>query len=496
MIEYHRIAQQFYNQPLLLLPASAETISNYLLSRIAAGPRGQVAENDAGRSVQAFRGRENADGSAEIHAPRASRFYGEYPLGEDGRPQPYRRTAEGVGIITMVGEFVNRGAWVGAYSGLISYEGVRYQLQRAAADAKTRVILLDMESPGGQAVGAFETAGLVREVARQKPVVAVVNGLAASAGYAIASAATRIVTLPTGLSGSIGTVMLHLDYSKYLEQEGIKPTLIFAGAHKVDGNPYEPLPEEVRADFQRQIESFNAQFVALVAAGRTSLSEDRVRATEARIYKGQEAIDAGLADDVGTFEDVLADLSRGSGRFLQSKGVSMSTQNEGAPAADNAGISDVKSTAFANATELAAAYPELAAQLRQEGAACERARIAGIQQHAMPGHEHLIAEMIADGRTTPDQAAARILAAEKAARQKQMQSIADVESAVAGKLTPSASAMGATERPQAVAQTPEGWAAEYERSEELQAEFASAATYVAFKRAEASGQARMLRQRA
>ena len=125
------------------------------------------------------------------------------------RMLPYQRTAEGIAVITVTGTLINRGAWVGASSGETSYEGIKYQVAAATADPRARAIIIDIESPGGEAVGAFEAADVIRQAAKVKPVVAVVNGMMASAAYALGSAATKIVTTPTGLSGSIGVVMLH-----------------------------------------------------------------------------------------------------------------------------------------------------------------------------------------------------------------------------------------------------------------------------------------------
>jgi signal peptide peptidase SppA len=280
----HRIAHQFFNRPLLLQRASAETISEFLLTRIGAGGAVSLGEDDSGESRQSFRPSDNADGTREYHAPRASRFYGDYPVdpNSNGRPKPYRRTPNGKALITQVGEFVNRGAYVGASSGLISYEGFKYQMLTAADDERTKHIVIDQESPGGEAIGAFEAADVVRQVAALKPVTTIVNGMSCSAAYAIASASTNVVTIPTGLLGSIGVVMLHLDFSKYLQQEGVKPTFIFAGDHKVDGNPYEALPEDVRARFEAEVNSFYDEFVQTVAAGRTRLSLDAIKATQGR----------------------------------------------------------------------------------------------------------------------------------------------------------------------------------------------------------------------
>ena len=245
--------------------------------------------------------------------PQASQFVGENPAatGETWlRREPFR-AERGVAILTTVGSMVNRGAWVGDDgSGLVSYEGFKFQLDRAVKNDKIKSIILDIETPGGQAIGAFEAARAVRNAAKIKPVYAVVNGMAASAGYAMASGATRIITTESGLSGSIGVVALHLDHSEQLADEGIKPTFIHAGAHKVDGNPLEPLTDEVKEEWQAEIQETYELFLDTVAAGRGSrLSKEQARDTQARTFMGQAAVDAGLADAVGTFEEVLEEAA-------------------------------------------------------------------------------------------------------------------------------------------------------------------------------------------
>jgi signal peptide peptidase SppA len=495
-LPYHRIAAQFYNRPLLLAPHAAETISAFLMSRIGAGPRSANVSDDSGASMEVFRATETEAG-AEVHRARASRFYGQTALDDQGRPQPFRRTQDGVAIITLVGEFVNRGAWIGASSGLISYEGTKAQITAAARDPNTKAILLDIESPGGEAIGAFEAAAVVREAAKLKPVVAVPNGMAASAAYAIASGASRIVVPPTGLAGSIGVVMTHLDFSKFLETEGVKPTLIFAGSHKVDGNPYQALPDSVRAELQAEVDDFYSQFVSTVAAGRKGLTEQRIRATEARVLKGEAAVAAGLADSVGTFEEVLADLSRGnSGRSSPSsttmKGNRMNTST-GAPAADLAGQqTNEKPT---TAAELRGAYPDLVLSIETAAASAERTRILGIAALAGVGSASatLIAEMQGDGKTTPEQAALRILNAQREARGQQMQAIADVETVTAA-VRPAPSSAVQLDAP-AKATGPEGWKAEWSASADLQAEFGSAEVYASYMQGVASGRVKRLERK-
>jgi hypothetical protein len=147
--------------------------------------------------------------------------------------------------------------------------------------------------------------------------------------------------------------------------------------------------------------------------------------------------------------------------------------------------------AKARADGKAEGVAEATAAGRREGADAERTRIAGIQAHAIKGHEALIAACIADGACSPDMAAGRILAAEKKLRDAQMAGVAGVE-AVTGKVAaaptsqPNPPATGAEK-----ATTPDGWKAEYEASAELRAEFATLGDYVALKAAEASGKVKV-----
>lgn len=355
------IADRVLNRPLLVTRDKAQLVLSVLAGRIG------------------------------VNAPEASRFEGSSIVEDDNgarRSVPYRVTREGVGIVTITGSLVNRGAWVGASSGLTSYEGIGYQLKTAMADPSVQSVILDLHSPGGEAVGAFEVAALVRDLAARKRTVAIVNGMAASAAYAIASGATEIVTTETGVSGSIGVVLLHADFSRQLDREGITPTLIHAGAHKVDGNPFEPLSDDVREDLQSEVNAFYDAFLATVAKGRGNrLTAAAARKTEARTFIGTAAVEAGTADRVGSFETVLAELSRATtpkgGRSTSHNGRLSMSETSGAPAAEVAGITQaehdvaVKAAAdTARAEGSKAATDRLVAALGAEGVKGDASRMA------------------------------------------------------------------------------------------------------------------------
>jgi len=474
-----RIAERALNRPLLIHPDKVPLILGVLEGRIPLGDIGGMrAEAEANIDSLPAEARAIMRGPA----PQGSRFFGDVvdvdPATGATKGLPYRRTKEGVAIVSVVGTLVNRGAWIGSNSGEVSYEGIKFQLATALADPRATSILLDIESPGGEAVGAFEVASAVRAANAQKPVVAVANGMAASAAYAIASGAGRIVATPSAVVGSIGVVLLHVDYSRYLDKQGVTPTFVFAGAHKVDGNPYEPLPDTVREDMQREINQFYDLFVETVAAGRRGVSPAAIRETEARVFIGSEAVERGLADAVGTFEDVLADLStRGASRSPPSrpKGASMDTNT---PAA--APVAAVPASPAP-----AAAPPVDAAAIAQ----AERERVLGIQNAAFAGQEAMAADFIARG-TSVGEAAIAFNAALKAKGPDHVAALRAMDAQVRVPANPSAGAGG--DKPKAVPQTADGWKAEFAGSAELQAEFGSEADYVAFKTGTAKGAVRIL----
>lgn len=468
------IAERVLNRPLLVHPDKLALVLAVLEGRIPIDAAAIGAEAEARIAAMP------AEAQAVLRgpAPAASRFVGAFDAAGNAVTQ------DGVAIIPVIGSLVNRGAWLGVNSGKTSYEGLQHQIRAAAADPAVKAILLDIASGGGEATGAFETAAMVRAAAAQKPVTAIVNGMAASAAYAIAAAASTIVVTETGLAGSIGVVMMHADYSRALDKAGITPTMIFAGAHKVDGHPFAPLDKGVAADLQAEVDKFYALFVQSVAASRKQLSAAAIRATEARTFIGVDAVAAGLADSVGTFDQVLADLSRGARRSTE--GPTTMTNPTGAAAAIPATVN----ASIATLVEMQAAYPALCSALAIEAASAERARILGIQGLEAAGHGALISEMALDGKTTPAEAALRVNQAQKLARGQHAQAIADVEH-VTGKVAAAPAAINPPQ-PAPVAPTAEGWTAEFNASADLQAEFGDASTYVAFKEGEKNGTIRRL----
>jgi signal peptide peptidase SppA len=288
MMHHAQIAQRAFNTPLMVDPAKALAFLSGLGPRIT------------GQEIT-FHGIDLLSPSVEHTSPptRASLFGNDLAQRHQRNGSQPFAAVNGIAVIEISGTLVHRGAWIGQSSGLTSYEGIAAQLQAALADPGVRGIALDIDSFGGEVAGAFDLADRIRAARAQKPVYAFVAEHALSAGYVLASQADRIILPRTGAVGSIGVVALHTDMSGALDQKGIAVTLIHAGSHKIDANPYQPLPEAVHDQMQRELEVVRFLFAETVAAGRGDrLTHAAALATEAAVFRGADAIAAGLADEL------------------------------------------------------------------------------------------------------------------------------------------------------------------------------------------------------
>jgi len=236
---------------------------------------------------------------------------------------------DGITILPILGTLVRRSSYIGAASGLTSYHDIEAMAEAAFADPMVKAVLLEIDSSGGEAGGVFDLAQRLRTLAQTsgKPLWAIADEAALSAAYAIACAADRVWLTRTAEVGSIGVVAVHVDESVADAKAGLNYTFLHAGAHKVDGHPHAPLPAPVAADIQADIEQLHTQFIALVAGFRR-VTVDAIRATEARVYRGEAALQAGLADQIGTRAEAITALQRqlamSASRSLRNKAAALS----------------------------------------------------------------------------------------------------------------------------------------------------------------------------
>jgi ClpP class serine protease len=205
----------------------------------------------------------------------------------------------GVGYIPIEGSLVHKGGWLGSYSGMTSYEGIQAQVNEAAARDDVKGVVFELDSFGGEVSGAFDTAGLIHDLSRSKPTIAIGTDNACSAGYLMASAARQFVLPSTGNTGSIGVVALHVDKSQYIEKMGVKVTVLRAGNSKAEGSPYEPLADGTLKRWTSQLEETRKEFAKAVALHRGNrISYDAIMDTEGASMTGTDAVASGLADAI------------------------------------------------------------------------------------------------------------------------------------------------------------------------------------------------------
>jgi ClpP class serine protease len=172
-----------------------------------------------------------------------------------------------VAVIGVEGLLIHKGKFAG-FSLLTSYEGVQAAVRKAMADDSVRGVAFEIDSSGGEVAGAFDTAAMIRALSAAKPTIAILTDVALSAAYLLASAARQIVVPATGRAGSIGVVTLHVNYAKAIEKSGVAITILAAGKHKADGNPFESLPVDVASRIKADLEASRNLFAEAVATGR------------------------------------------------------------------------------------------------------------------------------------------------------------------------------------------------------------------------------------
>lgn len=216
-------------------------------------------------------------------------------------------TTGAIGVIDLRGPLMKQSS---SLSGGTSTVAARQAIRAAAADPEISAILLRIDSPGGSAAGTAELANEVRAAAKKKTTWAYIEDLGASAAYWVASQASRVITNPTGMVGSIGTFMVMHDLSAMAEKEGVKVHVIRAGEYKGAGTPGTEVTEAQIAHYQGIVDSLNEHFLRAVADGRSMPLKQVRELADGRVHVGQAAKSLGLVDAVESFDETLQNLSK------------------------------------------------------------------------------------------------------------------------------------------------------------------------------------------
>lgn len=246
------------------------------------------------------------------------------------------QTRGGVAVLPLYGVVAHRMGMMAQMSGGTSVQRFSEQFDAALANEEIGTIVIDVDSPGGSVTGVEELSRKVYDARGKKRIIAISNGMMASAAYWIGTAADELVVIPSGEVGSIGVFAIHTDRSKADERDGISRTIIKAGKYKAEGNPHEPLSDEARKYAQQSVEDYYELFAGAVARNR-GVDVDQVKNGygEGRSVTAKRAVELGMADRVATLEQLLEELgvrrsSTSAGRSATGTSTSVASSADGA----------------------------------------------------------------------------------------------------------------------------------------------------------------------
>lgn len=304
MILRAEIAQRVFGQPLMIHPGKAMAGLAAIGGRIVDGG----VTFDGGVEPVHHVAFENGRPSMGKIGDRLGRLY-------DREGVSTFDMIDGVAVIPIEGTLVHKGAFIGMSSGRTSYQGIQTQVQRALRSDAVKAAVFEVDSFGGEVAGAFETADMIAQLSAVKPTMAILTDNALSAGYLMASAARQIVMPEFGRAGSIGVITMHVDYSRKLENEGIKVTILAAGKHKADGNPFQALPEPLANRIRAEVEQGRVRFAESVGRYRgRRFTAAQAMETEADDFRSTDALRIGLVDAVAggheAFSAFVSEINR------------------------------------------------------------------------------------------------------------------------------------------------------------------------------------------
>ena len=408
--------------------------------------------------------------------------------------------SDGVAMIGVDGVLAKKMNMFMNISGGSSMQMIGNQFRAAIEDPEVESIVLIIDSPGGTVDGTEELAETIFQARGQKPIIAFVDGLMASAAFWIGSAADKIILAgQTTMVGSVGVIAQHIDQTKFNEKQGVKVTNIVTGQLKDLGTPHKELSEDGQAAIQAEVNHIFSVFVSSLARFRdVSGGEIMEKLGDAKILVGQQAIDAGVVDGVSSLPALINELSGGGGDSLNGGGSFHSLKIKGNVMSGKA--QDEKESPELTADEFKANFPgqfkviedSIKPGAHAAGVKAERERILAIEGLSMPGCEEVVRELKADG-STPEQAAVKIVKAAQTAKplgdkSNDLQNDADTSI-----LTPEATDPGDGQEAADERTPEEKLKAEYNKSTDLQKEFGSFAAYESFTKNAAAGNVKILR---
>jgi protease-4 len=217
-------------------------------------------------------------------------------------------TGDAVAVIHLDGVIAGTGA---TGSGYVTPESFLDQLDKAADDDRVKAVVLRVDSPGGTVAASEEIAAYVRGF--KKPIVVSIGDIGASGAYMVSSQADEIIANPGSSVGSIGVISEIPNVAALLGKIGVEFQVITAGKNKDTGSPYRSLTKEERALIQGEVNEAYEQFIGIVAEGRKMKPEKVRELATGWTWSGDKALELGLIDKIGTYQDALASAAKRGG---------------------------------------------------------------------------------------------------------------------------------------------------------------------------------------
>jgi len=323
----------------------------------------------------------------------------------------YTTLSENVGILNIGGPIFKGANLMTEMSGASSMDLIKNDISKLLDNPDIKGILMNIDSPGGSALGTPELSDFIKEASVVKPIHAFVDGLGASAAYWIASSASHISASKSSLLGSIG-VVTSIPVQESTDADGIKNFEIVST--NAENKRPDPLTEKGMSVIKKELDSLEALFISAVAENR-GVSEDKVKSDfgQGGVFIAQEAKTVGMIDEVTTFENSLNTFKEFLSRDHESD-ISQNLNKEESLMA-NEKKEEVVAKTFTQ-EEVDALVVDASAKGMADGIKAENERIVSLEKMALAGHEALIASAKADPEMTAEKLAVKIVEAEKEAK--------------------------------------------------------------------------------
>lgn len=344
---------------------------------------------------------------------------------------------DGTAIIPLYGPITARSDLFSFFFGGTSLADLAKDFQTALDDDQVKAILFDVDSPGGVALGPSEMADAIFKARGKKPIWSYVGRNCSSAAYWIASATEKIIANPSALLGSIGVVTT-IPVQEQPDLEGYKNIEIVSSNAK-QKRP-DPRTEEGMAEIKRELNDLEAQFIEAIAKYRNvTVNTVKNDFGQGGVLIGKNAVASGMADCLGSYEEVIAELNQKISTNKQINFMSKETIERSAINADfiKAEFPEIaEKLAKENSTKITNEIKESSNEIIfaegkkagfSEGIEAERKRILAIEEASLAGHEDLVAKAKQDADMTADKLALQIVAREKQRGTKYIEQAAAAE---------------------------------------------------------------------